>query len=329
MSARVFVVGDGAWGTALALLLAGNGCEVTLWSAFPENVEEMKRERENKKYLPGIELPSSLKITADERLARGADVVLVVVSTRYLVDTLERPTGILSSEVMVSATKGIDHRSLLRPSQMIKRIFPAVSPLVLSGPSHAEEVSRNLPTAVVLAGEDAEAVGRVRGLFIGRRFRVYTSDDPVGVELGGAFKNVIAIAVGMCEGLGLGDNARAALITRGLQEMRRLGERMGARGSTFFGLSGLGDLITTCISPYGRNRQVGYRLAGGESLDEILGSMNAVAEGVLTCRSVCALADELGEEVPVSREVYRVMFEGRSPHDAVDALMSRAPGKEF
>ncbi len=326
----VSVIGDGGWGTALSIVLAGNGHGVRLWSAFPEYAAELARSRENVKFLPGITLPKSVEVTDDVARALDADVLVVAVPTKFMRQVLKKFAGKFSpGPDIISVAKGIEHDTLKRPSEIIGELLTSSPVGVLCGPSHAEEVARLLPTAVVAASEDAKTAERIQNLFANEFFRVYTSTDILGVELGGAFKNVIAIAAGICDGLALGDNAKSALITRGLEEMQRLGSAMGAERSTFFGLSGIGDLVTTCVSPYGRNRQIGMRLGKGEKLDEILAETQTVAEGILTAQSVCRLAKEHGVDVPISREVYSVAFEGKNAGEAVRELMSRAPKVEF
>lgn len=326
----VSVIGDGGWGTAISIVLSKNGHVVRLWSAFPEHAKTLAENMENVKFLPGISLPESIDVTDDVAKALDADTLVVAVPTKFMRVVLQRFAEKFSAGPdMVSVAKGIEHDTLKRPSEIISELLPGSPIGVLSGPSHAEEVARLLPTAVVAASEDQETAERIQSIFANEFFRVYTSTDMRGVELGGAFKNVIAIAAGICDGLTLGDNAKSALITRGLEEMRRLGVAMGAERSTFFGLSGIGDLVTTCVSPYGRNRQVGRKLGMGEKLDDILAQTQTVAEGILTAKSVCLLADKYGVDVPISRQVYAVAFEGRDAGEAVRELMARAPRVEF
>jgi len=319
------VIGDGGWGTALALLLLENGHEVTLWSPFSHYAEILRKERANPLYLPGIALPNALKVTVDPaEAAQGVEAVILAVPSRYYAATLAKFRGHFSSGVLaVSVAKGFDPENGSRLSETAERVLGLPAVVVLSGPSHAEEVARGLPTAVVAACRDRVRAEKVQQLLMSRRFRVYTSDDPVGVEMGGALKNVIAIAVGICDGLGLGDNARAALITRGLAEMTRLGVSCGADPVTFAGLSGLGDLVVTCTSRLSRNRGVGERLGRGESLATILAGMKQVAEGVPTCPTALALAQRHGIETPIIREVHAILHEGRRPEDVIELLMAR------
>ena len=327
---RVTVVGDGGWGTALALLLVGKGYPVRLWGAFPDYVAEMRRRRENVKFLPGIPLPEALELCDDLPAAvEDATVAVAAVPAQFMRDVLGRLAGRCPRGVpIVSVAKGIENRTLLRPSQIVTDVLGRVPVVALSGPSHAEEVARGLPTTVAVACRDADRARRIQNLFMTDRFRVYTNRDVVGVELGGAVKNVIAIAAGICDGLGLGDNAKAALLTRGLAEMMRLGTAMGARRDTFAGLAGMGDLVTTCMSPYGRNRAVGVQIGQGRSLRDILEGMEQVAEGVRTTRSVHALARQRGVEMPITAQCHRVLFRGKDPRRAVGDLMRRAAKDE-
>lgn len=347
---NVTVIGDGGWGTGLSLLLAGKGVPVRLWGAFPEYVAEMRRRRENVKFLPGIALPDAVELTDDlAAAAAGADLLVMAVPAQFMrgvLRRLARATGATGSgrnyllfarkvdsydltPPIVSVAKGIENRTLLRPTQIIADVLGRrVAVAALSGPSHAEEVARGLPATVTVASRNAALARQAQQVFMTDRFRVYTTRDVAGVELGGAVKNVVAIAAGICDGLGLGDNAKAALLTRGLAEMMRLGAAMGARRDTFAGLAGIGDLITTCTSPYGRNRAVGIQIAQGKSLKEILAGMAMVAEGVRTTLSVRSLARRHGVEMPITEQVYQVLFRGKDPKVGVRDLMRRAAKDE-
>ncbi len=328
---RVAVVGDGGWGTALSLLLAGKGRAVRLWGAFPDYIEEMRRQRENVRFLPGIPLSEAVELTSDlAEAVAGAELVVMAVPVQFMRGVLRRlarcwPGG----PPVVSVAKGIENRTLLRPTQVIADVLGRVPLVALSGPSHAEEVARGLPATVTAASRNASLARLAQEVFMADRFRVYTTTDVVGVELGGAVKNVVAIAAGICDGLGLGDNAKAALLTRGLAEMMRLGTAMGARRGTLAGLAGIGDLITTCTSPYGRNRSVGIQVAQGKTLKDILASMAMVAEGVRTTLSVRALARRHRVELPITEQVYQVLFRGKDPRAAVRDLMRRAAKDEM
>jgi glycerol-3-phosphate dehydrogenase (NAD(P)+) len=326
----VAVVGCGGWGTALALVLHGNDHRVTLWGIEPAYMEQMAATGRNPRYLDGIDLPRDLAFSSDMGACLpGADVVLLATPTIYLRSVCEQAAPYLRREqLVINVAKGIEEGSLLLGSGVVRDVCGDRPVAGLYGPSHAEEVARRLPTTVVATCPQPEAAERVQAMFMAPYFRVYTNSDTIGVELGAALKNVIAIAAGICDGLGFGDNAKSALLTRGLAEIARLGVAMGARAETFAGLTGLGDLITTCVSPYGRNRAVGMRIARGESLEEILAGMAQVAEGVRTTRSVCALADSHGVPMPIARAVHAVLFEGLAPLEAGRGLMERAPRPE-
>jgi glycerol-3-phosphate dehydrogenase (NAD(P)+) len=325
------VLGDGAWGTAIALLLAQNPRHrVTLWSAREDNGRILRERRENGRLLPGVPIPSAVELTTDvARAVDGADLWVAAIPTVYLRPTLARVAGALHpGPPVLSLAKGLENDTFLRPTEILARLLGVRHVAVLSGPSHAEEVSRGLPTSVVAASTDPELARWVQACFSTDRFRVYTNRDPVGVELGGALKNVIGIAAGISDGLGFGDNAKSALLTRGLVEMTRFGVALGAKAQTFMGLAGLGDLITTCVSRHGRNRRVGERLGRGERPADILAGMSMVAEGVYTARSVHERALQMGIDMPITAEVYRVLYEGKDPRAAVDDLMLRSPRGE-
>lgn len=326
------VVGAGAWGTALATLLAEKGHDVTLWSYEEEVVTTIGELRENP-YLPGISLPETLRATTDLGSAvSGAELVLSVSPSQFVRSVMSEAGPRMSDDaLLVSASKGIELGSLKRMDQVLSEVVaPCVMEhfCVLSGPSFAAEVAKGAPTAVVVASRDESAALRAQKAFQTPWFRVYTNLDVVGVELGGAVKNVIALAAGVTAGLGYGHNTMAALITRGLAEMARLGLAMGAKSATFYGLAGLGDLVLTCTGSLSRNRTVGYRLGRGEALDDILSDMTAVAEGVQTAEALYALASRCEVEMPIAEQVYAIVHQGRSPADAVQALMLRDPKPE-
>jgi glycerol-3-phosphate dehydrogenase (NAD(P)+) len=331
MPTTIAVLGDGAWGTATAVLLARNpDHRVRLWSARPDNAAVLRERRENVRFLPGVPIPETVTLTTDEVAAvRGADLWVTAIPTVYLRATLGRFRSLATPATpVVSLTKGIEVGTFQRPSQLIAEVLGTERVVALSGPSHAEEVSRGMPTSVVVAGADAELTILVQQRFGTDRFRVYTNPDLVGVELAGALKNVIGIAAGICDGLGFGDNAKSALMTRGLVEMTRFGLALGAEHDTFHGLAGVGDLITTCFSPHGRNRRVGERLGRGESLVNIQSTMPAVAEGITTAKSVHERTRPLGLEMPITTAVYRVLYDGASPVAGVTELMARRSGNE-
>ncbi len=322
---KIAVIGDGGWGTANAMLLAGYGHSVTLWGAFPEYVEEMKRTRRNEKFLKGVELPSSLAITADRAEAvDGAEVVVLAPPSKYFTSVVSGFKGLVDdTKLVVSLTKGLCEKTNRRMTDLGKEALGVGDIVALAGPTHAEEVSRGIPTAIVAACEDEEKAKRVQRIWSGPRFRVYTSNDPVGVEIGGAIKNVLAIAVGCSDGMGFGDNTRAALITRGLAEMKRFVIAYGGKSETLSGLAGIGDLIVTCTSVHSRNHSVGERLGRGEKIDAILGSMQMVAEGVWNSKVVHEIARKLGVDMPICELVYALCYKGYVAADAVKAMMER------
>jgi glycerol-3-phosphate dehydrogenase (NAD(P)+) len=331
MIKRAAIIGDGAMGTLAGLLLSHNGVACTLWSAFEDQAADLHRHRENRRFLPGFPLPKSLKISTDARVAAdGAEMVVLAVPSRHLRKVLQAVGPALPAEApYVSVVKGIEADTLLRPSQIVADVLGRRRLVVLSGPCLSREVAARLPATVVVASDDAAASHEVQAGFATPWFRVYTSEDTAGVELGGALKNIIAIAAGICDGLELGSNAKAALITRGLVEMTRLGAKLGAKRETFAGLAGLGDLVTTCMSSLSRNHHVGEEIGRGRRLEDILEEMGRVeAEGVETTRSVAALAQSRRIEMPITQEVYEVLFEGKPAPDGLSDLMSRAPKQE-
>jgi glycerol-3-phosphate dehydrogenase (NAD(P)+) len=324
----VAVVGAGAWGTSLAVILAGRYARVDLWAFEADLAAEMQRSRENAAYLPGVHLPPAVQPSAslDSTLGRQPLAIFVVPSHAFR-GVLEQARPFLDpAAIAVSATKGIEVQNLSTMSRVMLDVLPPVHHprlAVLSGPSFAREVVAGNPTAIVAAAKSAEVARTVQQAVSGKTLRIYASTDPLGVELAGAVKNVIAIAAGVVDGLGLGLNARAALITRGLAEIIRLGVAMGAQASTFAGLAGMGDLILTCTGDLSRNRRLGLALARGTPLADHLGASRAVAEGVNTCRSAVALAERHGVAMPICRAVHRVLFEGQEPREAVGQLMTR------
>lgn len=319
---RIAVLGAGAWGTALARMLALRGHGVALWDYFPETVELIRCTGRNERYLPGIELPPNLRLEADARAAvADADLVVVASVSKGFRETTRVLTSF--SGIVVSVTKGIEFATGKTMTQVLQENAPRAVPVAMSGPTLALEVARGIPTAIVAASADAAAARAVQNLFHSATFRVYTSADTLGVELGGALKNVIAIGAGVCDGLGFGDNSKAALVTRGVVEMRRLGVACGAQAETFNGLSGLGDLMVTCFSRLSRNRGFGERLGRGERAADIVQSMTAVAEGYPTARAAHQLARRLGVTTPIMAEVYAMLYEGKDVRQAVNDLMSR------
>ena len=323
---KVTVIGDGAWGTALALNMIANGHQVQIWGAFPDYLNEIRQKQENYKFLPGVKLPDSLGLCADmESACTGQDVLLLATPTQFLRGVLKKMSPFFNNSIpVINVAKGIEINSWKRISEIVNDELGSVDFIDLSGPSHAEEVSRKVPTAVVAAAENPSSAQMVQQLMMNENFRVYTSSDVVGVELGGALKNVMAIAAGIIDGMALGDNPKAAMMTRGIFEMGRLGEALGGQRSTFAGLSGIGDLIVTCCSGHSRNRHVGEELGRGKSMDEIQQAMGmVVAEGVPTAKGARALAQKLDVQTPIIDEIYRIIYEKRSVKDAISSLMNR------
>jgi len=327
---KIAVLGAGAWGTAISVGLAAHH-EVTLWARDSAQCTTMRDTRINARYLPGFRLPGSVKVESEMAIAvRASDVVLIATTTDGLRDTLQRLRRAPCASPVVWLCKGFERESAKLPHEVCAEELDPTAPRgVLSGPSFAEEVARGLPTALTLATSDPAPAQRVVRELHGPRLRVYSSDDVTGVEVAGAVKNVMAIASGICDGLALGFNARAALMTRGLAEMTRLGSRMGGRMETFMGLSGIGDLILTCTGDLSRNRRVGLALARGTPLDAILSELGHVAEGVHTAREVMRIARELAVDMPISQAVHDVLFAGVPPAAAVSALLEREPKPEF
>lgn len=329
---KITVLGGGSWGTALGILLGKKGFEVTIFEYLKENVELIKKHRENIKFLPGVKIGGNVVFTykLDEALGKAEAIVLALPS-HTVCDVLGTASKILNDEpLFVIATKGIETSTLQRMSELAGNYLPYLKEdvVVVSGPSFAYEVSRDVPTAVVAASKNREKAELAQGLFMTPNFRVYTNPDVTGVELGGSLKNVIAIACGISDGLAFGDNTKAALITRGLAEMMRLGVALGARKETFAGLSGMGDLIATCTSNHSRNRHLGEMVGQGKSLEEALGEMVMVAEGVKTTEAAVQLGKKLKVELPITEKVYAVLFKDEEPAKAVKDLMLRRAGPE-
>jgi glycerol-3-phosphate dehydrogenase (NAD(P)+) len=325
---RVAVLGAGSWGTALAKLLADQGMRTSLWARREDQAACIRETRHNDAYLPGFELPETLHATSDlEGALDGAEMVVSVVPTHGLRDVLAQAAPLIPRGVpLVSATKGIENETLKLVSQIFEDHWPEEMHRFLTflgGPSFAREVAAGIPTAVSVAGKDAAVGNLVQHAFATQRFRVYYTEDVMGVELGGALKNVVAIAAGAADGLGFGHNTRAALITRGLAEISRLALHMGANPLTMAGLSGMGDLVLTCTGDLSRNRSVGLQLGKGKTLDEVLGGMTMVAEGVRTTKSAHMLAEREGVEMPITSEIYRVLYEDKPAMEAVVSLMTR------
>ncbi len=321
---RTAVLGAGGWGTALAILWAKRGNDVTLWGHNPERIERLRSTRENVDYLPGVTLPESICLTSSLADCASADlIVFVTPSTALRSVAQEIKNSLTSSSIFLSCTKGIEHGSGLRMSEILAQFFPEHAVAVLSGPNLAAEVSRELPTAAVLGCRNAECAQDLQQYLGTPRFRIYSSDETTGIELGGALKNVFAIAAGIGDGFGLGDNSKAALVTRGLAELLRLGTAMGGQARTFYGLSGAGDLVATCFSPLSRNRRVGEKLGQGHSLDQIISSTKTVAEGVPTTKSAFECARQLDIETPIIDQIFSILYQNKKPAEALEELLAR------
>jgi len=330
---KITVMGDGAWGSALADVLLRNGHEVTMWGPFPDYLAEMAASGENPRFLPGVKFAPGIRFEADPaRAVRGAEVIVMASPTRFLRSVAQtmKPWFDPRGQMLVDVAKGIEAESWKRPSEIVTEVLGPCRLTVVAGPSHAEEVSRGVPTLVVAASRNADDARLAQRLLMNEDFRVYTSDDPIGVELGGAVKNVLAVGVGILDGMELGDNPKAAMMTRAIAEMMRLGVALGGHAETFSGLSGIGDLIVTCTSRHSRNRRVGEGLGRGQSLAEVQQSLGMmVAEGVEAARGVCALAARAGVEVPICQQIRAILYDGVDPRAAIRALMTRSPKAEY
>ena len=325
---NICILGAGGWGTALSLILNNNRHKVTIWEFDKEYAHTLSEYRENFYYLPKIKIPERIKISCDiQEAVKNCDMLVIATPTQFIRGVIEQIKDIdFTNRVILSVSKGIENHSLMTVSQIFQDVFTKIKKnniTVLSGPSHAEEVAKNIPTAVAAAGWDEKNTEIVQNAFSNRHFRVYKSNDVLGVELGGALKNVIAIAAGIADGAGFGDNTKAAIMTRGIREITRFGMRFGAHESTFMGLSGIGDLIVTCMSKHSRNRFVGEEVGKGKKLKQVLGEMKMVAEGVATTESTHELSKKLGIELPIIEQVYKVLFLGKNPHHATEKLMTR------
>ncbi len=329
---NIAVLGDGGWGTTLAILLAQKGYNVKLWSPFDEYASFIDKKRVNVKFLDGIKIPRSIDISSDiKKTVENARVVVIASPSQYIRGTLKKlkNAGYPGNAVILSVTKGIEIGSLKRMSEVIQEELGRVKLAVLSGPTIAHEVAVGIPTTAVIASADTSLRKYLQDIFMTERFRIYTGNDVTGVEIGGSLKNVIAIACGISDGLGFGSNTKAALLSRGLAEIARLGKRLGANKETFSGVSGLGDLVTTCVSSYSRNRSVGEQIGKGKTYKQIAKGMQMVAEGVPTAKSAYALSVKYGIDMPITREVYNVLYKNKSPVKAVKDLMTREKKQEL
>jgi len=328
---NIAVLGDGGWGSTLARLLFRKGYSVTLWGAFPDYVSYMNKKRENVKFLPGVRLPKMIKITGNLNEAiLGRQLIVFAIPSQYLRKVLRnfKRLAYPRHASFLSVIKGIEVGTLKRMSEVIHEELGNVRLAVLSGPTIAHEVALDSPTVAVIASHDMGLRKDLQNIFMTERFRIYTSGDVIGVELGGSLKNIIAISCGISDGLGFGTNTKAALLSRGLAEISRLGHAMGAKGNTFSGISGLGDLVTTCISPYSRNRFIGVQIGKGRSLKQIQKKMQMIAEGVPTAKSAYALSSKYNVEMPITQEVYNVLYRNKSPLKAFMDLMTRKKKEE-
>ncbi len=322
---KIAVIGAGSWGTALAVMLEQDGHDVTMWARNAEAVENMKQTRENKQYLPGVFWGENIDVTTDAKKAIAQkEIVISAVPSRAVRETMTKFADLFQKDaIVVNVAKGLEQGSLLRLSEVIKECLPNCYPCVLSGPSHAEEVGRQIPTACVIAAEETDIAKMIQKEFMNPNFRVYTNQDMIGVEIGAALKNIMALAAGMSDGLGFGDNTKAALMTRGMTEMTRLGIAMGGKAETFAGLSGIGDLIVTCTSMHSRNRRAGILLGQGKSLVETLAEVKMVVEGINTVQAACELAKKYHVSMPITQEINQVLFYGKNVREAVLQLMTR------
>ncbi len=330
MNKNITVLGGGSWGTAVAISLAGKGHNVKLWDIDKAHLDSMKETRENRKYLPGTVFPETLTVKEKEEDAiNGSEIVVFAVPAQFFRGAAEAAKPMISEKVtIVNVAKGIEQGSLLRLSQIAGEIFPNNKYVVISGPSHAEEVCKGMPTTLVSASYDEESAKYIQDVFMSNSLRVYTNSDVVGVELGAALKNIIALGAGISDGLGYGDNAKAAMMTRGLAEIKRLGLALGAKETTFAGLSGIGDLIVTCTSMHSRNRRCGIMIGEGVPPQQAIKNVGMVVEGVFTCNAANELAEKNGVEMPIVNTIYRIINEGCDPRESVNILMNRERKEE-
>ena len=328
---EVSIIGSGGWGTAIAILLANNGHSVTLWSYFEEESKNLARELENKAFLPGAKIPDTVKFTSKlSECCEGCDLIITAVPSHTMRTTAKNLSPFIKDgQLILNISKGFDEENLMRLSEVIKSEIPNSNVAVMSGPSHAEEVGRGIPTTNVVAHSDVKVAEKIQDIFMTPVFRVYTSTDVIGVELGGSIKNVIALCAGICDGIGYGDNTKAALMTRGLAEIIRLAVAMGAKSETLWGLAGMGDLIVTCTSMHSRNRRAGILIGQGKSVEEAQSEVKMVVEGVKATKAVYLLKEKYGVEMPIVDATYKVLFGGMSVKDAVNGLMLRGRKSEI
>ena len=322
--AKISILGGGSWGIALAVLLHKNGHEITVWSALEQEIEMLRSTHEHK-MLPGVKLPEDMRFTTDdEEAVKGRDLLVMAVASSYTRQTAKRLSPyVVQGQKIVNVAKGIEDHTLMTLSEIVEPEIPGADVAVLSGPSHAEEVSRGIPTTIVVGATTRETAEYLQNLFMNDVFRVYTSSDVLGMELGGALKNVVALAAGIADGLGYGDNTKAALITRGITEISRLGTAMGARFETFCGLTGIGDLIVTCASMHSRNRRAGILIGQGKTMEEAMAEVQMVVEGVYSAKAAMGLSEKYHVQLPIIEQVNKVLFEGKTASEAVKDLMLR------
>lgn len=323
--AKVSVLGAGSWGTALAVMLHGNHHRVTLWSALSDEVAQLRRDREQKGKLPGVHIPEDINITdCLEEAVKDREMLVLAVPSVFVRGTARQLSGLVpEGQLIVCVAKGVEEDTLMTMTDIIEQELPMVDAAVLSGPSHAEEAGKGIPTTCVAGAHTRQTAEHIQNLFMSETFRVYTSPDMLGIELGAALKNVVALAAGIADGLGYGDNTKAALITRGMAEISRLGIAMGGKIETFYGLSGIGDLIVTCASVHSRNRRAGYLIGQGCTMQEAMDQVKMVVEGVYSAKAARELAEKYQVEMPIIEQVNRVLFENKAPGEAVRELMLR------
>lgn len=323
--AKIAVLGAGAWGVALGILLDNNGHDVTMWTFLQSEADMLINDRENKISLPGVKLPETMKITIDmDEAIADKDIIVMATASKFIRSTAAKLKGkVKDGQIIVDVAKGIEEETLMTMTQIIEEEIPGCDPVVLSGPSHAEEVGRKLPTTVVVGAKTAQTAKYVQDTFMNETFRVYISPDMLGIELGGSLKNVIALAAGMADGMGLGDNSKAGLITRGMAEIARLGIAMGGKSETFSGLSGIGDLIVTCASVHSRNRKAGVLIGQGMSMEDAMTEVNQVVEGVYSAKAAMKLANKYNVEMPIVEQVNAVLFDNKSVKEGLADLMVR------
>lgn len=324
---KITILGDGAWGTTLAIVLSKNGHDVMVWSAFPEHLDLLDKERENKTYLKGITIPPSILFERDlgKAIEFGEYIVFSIPSKffRDVAKNIKKEKVSLKEKVFINVAKGLEQKTLKRMTEILKEELGNVQTAVLSGPSIAVEVARGLPVLVVAASKNKSIAKKIQDIFSNEYFRVYTSTDVVGVELGGPLKNIIAVVAGISDGLGFGSNAKAAILSRGIVEIQRLGEKMGAKRKTFYGLAGLGDLSTTCISPESRNRALGEKIAKGKTMKEVVDSTESIIEGATTAEVVYQLSKKYKVDMPIATSVYDILYRNKSPKEALAEMMGR------